>query len=357
MDISEILKKNLFINDLARSVVCWKYNKEIIQFTNEISNVDSIMNFDEFSKSLAKIPKQMGGSSYTIKRAFAENTWYGYCEEVMRYAGIDVKEILYMPLLEHGISLNNALPMDRYNLHSSYIFQGRSHDAEWREKTDKKAYYIGPYVHYARYIYSEKNIQKLKKKLGKVLLVFPAHSTEYEEVKLKTNDFNDYMLNQLGKDYDTILCCLFWKDCNSEYAKYLKEQGTTLVSCGFKTDSKFVRRLKTLIRISDTVLFPSFSTSIGFAYYMKKNIIYFSQEANIQRDYNKYAGNLDEIDNIFINGTSEFNKAFRPNSTASEDDKIKLINFYWGLDQIKTPIEIKALFNDNKKDIIKHLGF
>ena len=105
MDAKNFFGNNLFIKDLSRKLFFYNYNKKINQFVKGISQIDSIQDYELFRQYLTKIPAQVLGSTYTVKRAFAENTLYGYADSVMNYGGLENENMLYMPLLEHGIDL------------------------------------------------------------------------------------------------------------------------------------------------------------------------------------------------------------------------------------------------------------
>lgn len=74
-----------------------------------------------------------------------------------------------------------------------------------------------------------------------------------------------------GMKIDTVLACVYCMD-----APYIEEAETNsikYVSAGFKLDYKFISRLKTILQLADVVYYSSFSSSMGYAYYMGKNII------------------------------------------------------------------------------------
>ena len=360
--IRKYVEKNLFVNDLLRRTLFFKYNSKISQYVSEISEVDSIENFNDFRKIVNQCPPNILNSAYTLKRAYAENTSYGYATSLMRYANLQNENILYLPLLEHGIVLHSlGIDFGRYNPNMSYIFQGRSSEALWKNrKFFRPIYYIGPYVHYAEDYYEQHRVKQIKSRNRSTLLIFPPHSSEFESSEFVYESFSHFLFDTIAKKYNTIYACVFWRDANSKYTKFLDAQGVKIVSAGFKIDPKFVCRLRTIISLSDCVIYPAFTTSIGYAYYLNKRIICVDNEKNInwRCDWSKERQN--RMTHNFSNVMNYLSTIF--NYYSDDDEKIKnerenFIEKFWGIKEIKTPEEIRSIYFENKKYIIKNLGF
>lgn len=353
-----VIEKNLFVNDFTKRILALSYNKKMSKFVEECSVIDSIEDYETFEKQLKYIPNTIMNSSYTIKRAYAENFLYGYANSIMKYAGIENKNMIYLSLLEHGIYPSKEIDFSRYNREMSYIFQGRSNETVWRMRTDfRPIYYIGPYIHYVKSYYSKARIEDLHKKNGRTLLVFPPHSTEYDKMKFSFNRFNELLFKNIGKKYDKIYACIFWKNVDDQYTAYLKANGVELVSSGFKIDFQFASRLKTILELADTVLYPSFSSSIGYAYYMEKQVIYIDNESSISwsSDYNREKAQ--SVAHAYLSVKTEFANAFSINAPKKTKEKTNLVNRYWGIDQIKTAQQLKNIYLKNKKYILERFGF
>ncbi len=357
MGIKTLLDRNIYISDFSRKVGCRKYNSEMLKFVSDISQIDSISNYDEFTKALNHIPKQINGTSYTIKRAFSENCMYGYASELMNYAGLNNKNMLYLPILEHGINFSNEIGYG-YKTRMSYIFQGRSKQKIWEaNKKLKQAYYVGPYIHYSRDFYEEKIINDILKEDGKILLIYPPHSTEYGATELYLDSFNQYVFSHLAKQYDSIYACIFWSDVNTPYTKWLISQGVKPVSAGFKIDPLFVRRMKSLLKMSATVLFPSFCTAIGYAYYLNKHVIYVDYEDCVKDIYSQNNVSMKIYDDGIARNKKRLSQLFAEDQALKTKEKDEFVNLYWGLSDIKTQSEIEDIYYKNKKAIKHRLGF
>lgn len=355
--IKDILEVNWYLNDLSKRIMGRKYNEKIEEFTLHISSIDSIQNVEKFKMELQKLPSTLWNSTYTIKRAFGGNSLYGYAVGLLDYSDLSMKDLFFCPLLEHGISYDlddNYLNTFAINIHSAYIFQGRYKEKIWKKYSKKKAYFVGPYIHYARNYYSEKKIEELKKKNGHTLLVFPPHSTEIDTLSFEASSFNRLLLDCLAPNYRTVIACIFWKDLSDEYTKFLIDHGVQIVSAGFKLDNRFVSRLKTIISISDDVLYPSFNSSIGYAYYMNKKVLYAGYDDRISYSSSSAQKGTHSLNNI----ACEFAKAFSLDDDMRDETlQMQLVEKYWGLSEVKRQDEIRAIILENKQHIRRSFGF
>lgn len=353
MGIKQLIDRNLFVSDFARKVICASYNKRMTEFIEEISQIDSIEDYKGFKKALNKLPPQTYGSTYSLKRVYAENTLYGYAYNVMKYAGIENENMLYLPLLEHGVDLCEELDTMRYSLGRSYIFQGNNKVEKFIRNYKQDAYAIGPFIHYVEDYYSEEKLNSIRKKMGKTLLVFPHHSTEYGRGDYLVNDFFDRLF-KIASDYNTIIASVFWIDTNDSCIDYLQSRGVTLVSAGFKLDNQFSTRMKAIIKLADTVVFPTLTTSIGYAYYMGKKVICIPSERNESSTSNENQKLLTDENEKFVN---QFCTIFNENADRKNETADKLIDYYWGTSLIKSSAQIKDIYYKSRKSIMKKLGF
>lgn len=353
MGIRKTIDKNIFISDFARKVTCESYNRKMQTFINEITCVDSIKDYAEFKKLIVTLPAQAFGSTYSIKRAYAENTLYGYAYNLMLFAGLENESMLYLPLLEHGIDLCDELDEARYTIGRSYIFQGNNKIRVFEEERKRNGYSIGPFIHYAKDYYSEEELDTLKKKMGKTLLVFPPHSTEYGGGDFITGGFDENLF-RIAKDYDTVIASVFWIDTTDKYIEYLNSKGVQLVSSGFKLDNQFVSRMKTIIKMADTVIYPSLTSSIGYAYYFGKRVICLPSERN-KNTTSRENQNQVTYDNIKY--VDIFCKVFNELADLKSEAADELIDYYWGTSLVKSKKQIRDIYFENKRNIIKKLGF
>ncbi len=141
------------------------------------------------------------------------------------------------------------------------------------EKTGKVVFAIGPFIHYASSLLSKKQIQSEKKRLGKSILFFPAHSTPVIGMEFDIN-FLIKQIKKISKNYQTVRICLYWKDVLMGRDKVYKDAGFECVTAGHMLDPNFLPRLKSLIEISDLTAANIISSQTGFCIFLKKPHIY-----------------------------------------------------------------------------------
>jgi hypothetical protein len=190
---------------------------------------------------------------------------------------------------------------------------------------------------------NEKRINE-KKRLGSNILVFPAHSTHHN---LTHYNIDRYCLRirELGRDFDSIRICLYWKDILRGFHKVYQGFGFECVTAGHIYDPMFLPRLKSIIDISDLTLSNQIGTHVGYSVYMGKphyldngNISYLGK-SEIPNPGNDYYNNTKHSDiNEIQTGFSEFRYDISP-------EQIELIDKYWGVSEIKSSEEMKTILN------------
>ncbi len=349
--LKELAEVNWYIGDCAARILGYSYNKKMEEFVDRISQIDSITDIQNFYNMMKEVPEAWHGSYYTYKRIFSENTLYGYAHEILKYAGLSDNQIFYMPLLQHGIPYGVDLDLSRLNRNSAYIFQGRAGQEIWEANIPKeKAYYVGPYIHYSQSYYTKSQMKSLKHQLGKTLLLFLPHSCEFESMSIHLNDIIEKYEKTNHESIDTIIACIYYADLTQELIDWVNKQSNfRLVCSGFKLDSNFVRRLRTILELADNVIFNSFSSSIGYAYYLGKNIICDIDDDELKQCFDSY-GEDGKVKLV------KFKELF-DNSDVTDQAKYAFINHYWGIEDIKTPVDMRKIIKENKYKIISHLGF
>ena len=342
----KLIKKNLYIYDFALRLRFSKNNKALKKFVSEISSIDPILDYKSFVVAMKKIPSNRLSDVYSIKRSFGESLLYGHGECVLKYAGLSNSSLKYLPILEHGVPYSE-FDSTKYKVNNAYIFQGKNNDLNWKKTKKNPAYYIGPYIHYCDCIYSQEKMNQLKREMGNTLLIFLPHSIETKQFSIDVKNILSGIKDVCG-NIDTILACVYCMDCIN--IPVIQDYNIRFVCAGFKLDSLFVSRLKTIIELSDIVYYTSFSSSIGYAFYLKKHII-------CNPNNNDYAQVEKEIGKESSRRLALFHSLFGISSTSTNEEKYAFINYYWGLDQIKTKEEIRLIVKENKKRIRRRLGF
>lgn len=149
------------------------------------------------------------------------------------------------------------------------------------EKTNKKVFCVGPYIHYFPSILNKKEITSFKKQLGRVLLVFPSHSLGDINLKYNKKEFRDSIV-KLSQEFDTVLICLYWADIQKETYKDYSNDKFKIVTAGHIYDMYFLNRLRSIIELSDFVFSNSVGTHIGYSIYLNKPIYLQRQDIKIE---------------------------------------------------------------------------
>ncbi len=354
--LRQLLEKNLYLNNFLRSIIMRKFNNRVEKFIDEASKYDSIGNFEDFREFIKNFKNVYSSGIFSVKKSFSESLLYGHINEMYNYAGLDKKDFIYFPIMEHGIQFY----MQTKKNHPPRIFQGEYFLDEWRKEYVGNPYYvIGPYIHYARPYYDKETFDRMKSELGKTLVIFPTHTYELAESKYNATKFVDYVMDTLAKDFDSVVVCSYWADLDHEINKLFSDRGAKIVSAGFRGDYNFIRRLRTIIELSDSVAANSLGTFLGYSIYLKKPVIMFNGDiVSKMKDISvseQMSSSMKDIENDFM-------KIFSLGKESFSEEQISLCNPYWGFDKIKTPEEIAAIFQVNKMIIkrahgsIKNIG-
>jgi hypothetical protein len=205
------------------------------------------------------------------------------------------------------------------------------------QQTDKKIFPIGPYLHYAKGYLSAAQIKEKKKSLGKNLTFFPAHSCHFEPVEENYSKLCK-QLKKIARGFDSVTICVYWRDYGRGKMETFEKNGFKCVCAGHMFDPNFLPRLKSIIELSSATASNEIGTILGYSVLMNKpHFLLDSREVKIgDLDYN-YNTEKNELKSL----RNEFSK-YTGNITACQKN---LVNLYWGLDQVKTPSQIRKLVN------------
>lgn len=317
------------------------YRGRHISAIKHMSEIDSISDFPEFKQKIERIKANKSVTMLRINRYGDESRMgYGYYQEIMKYAGLSEKGFIYIPSMEHGIRFSGAPWKERSGVISSICFAcqgpGRLSDIYDLDPW-KPIFVLGPYIHYAAPYYSAEETEKLKNELGRVLLVFPSHSYEYEEAA-DGQDLYSIIYKKYASDYDTIMVCIYWNDTDNPVLDLYAKRGAKIVSAGYRNDPNFIRRLKTIISLADDVVVDDLGTNIGFCKYMGKTVYFESAVPRLPED------------KVLVENHHRFYEAFySPNKEFTESQlrlQNELYDHFWGGDKyLRTSEEIRDIIS------------
>ena len=195
-----------------------------------------------------------------------------------------------------------------------------------------KLHAIGPYILHVNSFYNEKELNSIKNKLGKTLIVFPVHSLFNVEVSYDWNSFIQDIKNA-GKEFNSIIICLHFIDVINGKAPLYEKQGFKVVTAGYSNDPLFINRLKSIIEISDMTMSNALGTHIGYSialnrphYFCGQNISHNCTDKNVS-----YQANYEEIENNEKKRiTQTFIDLFGKISFHITEEQKDIVKKYWG---------------------------
>lgn len=317
--------------------------KKYRAFVKKISQIDSIKDYKAFRDAI-ELAKQAHDETLPRHNKYGGEArrHYGYYQAILNYAGVKEGQLVYIPALEHGVRFRSpSWAKDEEKLISSisYACEGPGRCSEIHSVDEwKPIFVLGPYIHYASGYYDAAETQRLKQRLGRVLLVFPSHTWEQDHSRSSTNNLIEIVYQKYAADYDTVLVCTYWNDVDSPVLESFGKRGAKIVSAGFRGDPNFVRRLKTIIELSDDVIADDLQTNIGFCKYMGKQV-YFESPAPRFPDDALFVENY----RLFYKAFHSQDRTFTEKQRAEQDE---LYRFFWGGEAfIKTPEEIRDILS------------
>jgi hypothetical protein len=276
-----------------------------------------------------------------------ESNLYGHSMILIKY--IKNKNDLFNIQIQHGVILGNLVQEIMINSFADTIVTYSEKRKIIVEKaTKKKVVAIGPYIKYAKNRLSKNNFDILKKDLGKVLLVFPAHSA----VSRTKANFDQGILidkiNEIKKKYkiDTVFINLYYADCNKEAIDFYEDVGFKVCSAGFWLSEYFVENLRTIIELSDYTLSNRVGTHVGYCVALGKPHYIFKQEHKDEFVGMKGKDELQQtIDNEYLSArdTQKIESVFNVESFVISPQQLEIVNEFWGNNIFYTPEELQNI--------------
>lgn len=351
---------NLFMGNAEKNEIAYdKQNKKlqkIVMESSEENLLNSVVNFKKLSAEALRLNKDEGLSLFHM--GFNnEGYYYGNVQSLMEYAGLRQEDIKYFPIVSHQACF--PLYSIAFDYRTGVVFQGEY----FKEKVHRRFPYIpvfsvGPYIHYAKGIYNKEQVIKEKKRLGKMLLVFMPHTIENTQREYSREKFVDSVFEHYSKKFDTIWMCVYWADINDAVCDYAESKGIHIVSAGFRFDTQFDNRLKTIIELADAVVCGDIGTFIGYSFYMEKPIYRLDISDRTTNCNKEFQGGIQqklqfsEEYNIFVD---KFYDVFgsKEGNTDKQKEWLEGMN---GFNLIRTPYYIKTMFEICKDISLKCNG-
>lgn len=341
-----MFSSNIYIKNAVSTIRHCANNRHVQKITQQGSDIDSLSDFDSFRAFIVDLKKRelSNGGTFGTRKPAAESLFYGHLKSLIEYAGLSYDERfrLIFPNIEHGIGWLQRVP---HNVSQPYVHCAVAQGAYRRRSVyDKRPempfYVVGPYIHYASQYYSDDKIRRVRERLGKTLLVFPAHTYELSDVAYGKERFVDSIMQKWACSFDSVLVSAYWHDVDDEVFSLFERAGARVVSSGLREDPLFISRLKTLITLSDAVAGNALGTHIGYCEYLNKPFYMIDGDAAVIADTGNAFKSEEErqLDEVFRTA-SDLYKADGDSAL-----RLKFYRRYWGgSDAIKSPEEIRCM--------------
>lgn len=280
---------------------------------------------------------------YYPSEKMRDSNYYGYAQALKIYAGVPYINAA----LEHGLYLGDRITTaEGFRTTRSVIAMSENRVESFKIHGLKKPIIaIGPYIHYATPLLKDDAFKQLKEQLGRILLVMPVHAAKGASVKYNPSILLDF-IEKVRPDFDSFLTCIHFRDIlnNPDCVKPYEEAGCKIVCAGNEYDYNFVRRLKSIIMLSDYVVSNSHGTNTGFCTYLGKpqTIIY---DQDLIKTHNSYTAGVKKIRDEQVH---EIESAFVNYSNVITEEQKMVVDKYWGISCIKAPDELKEALKNLK---------
>lgn len=334
--IQNIVWENYYINQFFYKFAPLGERRKQATYISEMCDwdtIDDITALKEYRDSVEKgrefrSPSPIWGNTHIY------GIWYSLFYNIVR------DHIQYSPAIEHGLIFYNQIFMDLLSSsRSTYATFSPFRKDIIHNYRKEPVFCVGPYIHYADPFYDNVKFQKMKEKLGRVLLVFPIHSTDQSEANYEEEDFIR-QIKKIEKKYDTVLVNAFWWNVNDRIINRLAAEGYHISSAGFRDDIMFLSRLKTIIRLSDYAVGNSIGTHVGYCLHENVPFMLLKTEAPKEVMLDKKENKLT---NTRITHMNKLKQAFSKETPFITEEQRTLVNYYWGNDCIRTPNELKQM--------------
>ena len=278
-------------------------------------------------------------------------TYYGIEYSLKEFAGFP-KDYEIKAFFDHGITFTSALEAG-LRIHESLptITSSKFRKNNILSHKNNGVYSIGPYIAYAKSLLNKSQLRKEKKKLGKNLLVFPMHSTVETHYNFELENFTNEIL-KFSPDFDSVTVCLYWKDVLRGLDKYYNDLNFNTVTAGYMTDPLFLKRLKSIIELSDMTISNSVSSHTGYCIYLNKPHIFIPSKSNqviTTSNYNLRTKMTKYLENQYRIKTNQDDvnkmKLFLSDKNRNMDVIPDILEKYYGFNQVMNKNLLKNIIN------------
>ena len=266
------------------------------------------------------------------------------------YAGLP-EDYKIKAVIEHAAQLNNCTNggFGVHRLYPSIVSSNFRVSVIENVPKNNGAYAVGPYIAYVQSALSEDKLKLERKRLGRNLLVFPAHSIRGLKAVYNINSFCEE-IKKISNEYDSVRVCLYWKDVILGTAEIYQKFGFEVVTAGHYYDPMFMPRLKSIIETSTMTMSNKLGTYIGYCIYLNKPHLLLKTKVDVEKisSDGKFAeieqGLLEEVRKKDINkDIDQIYDLLSENKEIITPEQYTFLNKYWGFTEVKSPKQLRKL--------------
>ncbi|HYG23657.1 MAG TPA: hypothetical protein VEH04_12810 [Verrucomicrobiae bacterium] len=280
--------------------------------------------------------------SLRTREIHAQNDFYGHATVFKHYAGISNGTTL-KAVVEHGLFFGGFVwDEDIKSCLPSILTYSRTRFPYLKAKTEKRLFAVGPMIAYAPHLLSAESLRSEKLRLGRNLLVFPAHSTHYVDSVFDIDEYCQHIAG-LAASFDSVRICLYWKDVLKGWGEKFAQHGFECVTAGHIFDPLFLPRLKSLIECAAFTTSNELGTHLGYCVFLGKGHHLFSHNVRRQAQHTDIC-KRDAPDRSGMPDVVETKKAFSSWADPPTQSQLEVADRYWGISEIKTGSELRNVF-------------
>jgi hypothetical protein len=275
---------------------------------------------------------------------FTPNDFYGHAAAIKEYCGLPGDYGL-KAVMEHGPTLGGKVWNDLadYPLPGLIAFSPVRENV-LRRRTNKALEFIGPFIFYSRAALTEEEHAREKARLGRNIVFFPVHSNTHITIDYDYEKACD-CLASLGKEFDTVRVCLYWRDIQLGLHKTFQRRGFECVTAGHIFDPEFLPRLKSILTTADLTVSNGLSTAIGYSVFMDIPHLHFKSmlglsadtEEIFRREYTPWH------DKDLPDDCQEVEAAFAKRVERVTPEQREVIDRLWGTPCLRSPEELREI--------------
>lgn len=196
---------------------------------------------------------------------------YGHDVVLKRAGGLPLVGRPLPFLLEHGVNFSEESTFEEPEPWvRSYLCMGPQRAERLRRRHPVRALAVGPYIRYAHSVLGEERQRRLRQRLGRCLLVIPAHSVVNVERNWSAEPLIALVQEQVRRDgFDTVIWQGFWKD-----ALPPDLPGDWILACnGHASNPWFLDAQRSLLELCDAMLTFTLGSHVGYALELNRPVL------------------------------------------------------------------------------------